>query len=464
MERGRGEGPSVRGVLEQLAKSRENVILDSIAEGVFTVDSDWRITSFNRAAETITGTPRDEAIGKHCYEVFRASICENACALRETMETGETQVNRQGFIVNADGDRVPIDISTALLRNESGHVIGGVETFRDLSLVEELRKEITRRYTFADLVSKSRLMQEIFDILPDIAESDSTVLIEGESGTGKELVALAIHNLSYRKEKPLVVVNCGAIPDTLLESELFGHKKGAFTDARKDKPGKFALADGGTIFLDEIGDVSPALQVRLLRVLQEKTYEPLGGTKPVKADVRVVAATNKNLAELMKRESFRQDLYYRVNVIRVVLPPLRERKEDIPILLKHFIARFNRIKGKNIFDASPEVLEILMKHDFPGNVRELENIVEHTFVLCQSGTIMPRHLPLELRPSDDRLPSSGAASFNDLEARFIRQVLQQNDWNRQIAARELGVHPSTLWRKIKKLGIELPPRDGRNTR
>ena len=281
------------------------VILDSIADGVFTVDPEWKITAFNRAAEQITGIPRSEAVGRLCAEVFRANICEADCALRYTLETGRPVVNRAVYIVNSDGERVPISISTALLKDGRGKVIGGVETFRDLSVVEELRKELDGRRGFEDIVGKSHAMQRVFDVIPEIAASDCTVLVEGESGTGKELVARAIHNLSPRREKPLVTVNCGALPDTLLASELFGYVAGAFTDARKDKPGRFTRAEGGTIFLDEIGDISPALQVQLLRVLQEKEYEPLGATGPRKADVRVIAATHQDLDELVQAGRFR---------------------------------------------------------------------------------------------------------------------------------------------------------------
>ena len=437
-------------------RSENEVILDSIADGVFTVDGEWRITSFNRAAEEITGIPREEALGRPCCEVFRASICERDCALRWTMETGKPLVNKAIYIIDAEGERIPISISTALLRDEEGRVIGGVETFRDLSLVEELRKELEGRYSFRDILSKSPAMHRIFDILPEVAESDSTVLIVGESGTGKELIARAIHDLSPRREKRLVTVNCGALPDSLLESELFGHKAGAFTDARRDKPGRFALAEGGTIFLDEIGDIPSALQVKLLRVLQEKVYEPLGGVESLTADVRIITATNRNLEERVRERGFRQDLYYRINVVKISLPPLRERKEDIPLLLDHFIDRFNRLRGKNITGVTPEVLQILMAHDFPGNVRELENAVEHAFVLCRSGLIRPEHLPEQLRPEESGPPAAAAETLEELEARFIYEALRRNDWNRAATARELGVHKTTLWRKIKRLGIELP--------
>ena len=310
-------------------------------------------------------------------------------------------------------------------------------------------------------------MHQIFAILPNIARSTSTVLLEGESGTGKELFAHAIHNLSSRADKPFVAVNAAALPDTLLESELFGHKAGAFTDARKDKPGRFALAEGGTIFLDEIGDMSPALQVRLLRVLQDKTYEPLGGTESLKADVRVITATNKNLSEMVHQGSFRQDLFYRVSVIKVSLPPLRDRKEDIPLLTNHFIGHLNRLQGKNINGIAPEALAILMKHDFPGNVRELENAIEHAFVVCPRGMIEPKHLPEHLAPEvthETGRPATAATTLKEVEAQFIVSALERNGWNRSATAKQLDMDKSTLYRKIKSLGINLPERDGRSHR
>ena len=280
--------------------NEENVILDSITEGVFTVGLDWRITYFNRAAEKITGISRQQAIGQQCKDILRADLCETDCALRRTIETGKSIISKSVHIIDADGDRKAISITTAILKDENSKVIGGVETLRDISLVEELRKEIQHSYSFEDILSRSHQIQNLFAILPNIAESNATVLIVGESGTGKELFARAIHNISPRKDKPFIAVNCGALPDTLLESELFGYKAGAFTDAKKDKAGRFALAEGGTMFLDEIGDVSPAVQVRLLRVLQERTYEPLGSVSSVKADVRIITATNKDLEKLVK--------------------------------------------------------------------------------------------------------------------------------------------------------------------
>ena len=298
-------------------------------------------------------------------------------------------------------------------------------------------------------------MRQLFGLLPPVAESDSTVLIEGPSGTGKELFARALHQLSRRKAKRFVVINCGALPDTLLESELFGYKAGAFTDARKDKPGRFALAEGGTILLDEIGDISPAMQTRLLRVLQERIYEPLGGVEPVHCDVRVIAATNKSLTALVKEGKFREDLFYRVHVVRLELPSLRERREDIPLLADHFVTRLNRLKGRDIAGLSDAALARLMEHDFPGNVRELENILEHAFVLCRSGLIELNHLPPPLRTGGETTSAlPPGLTLVAMEKLLLQDALRRNGGNRAAAARELGVDASTLFRKIKSLKLK----------
>jgi PAS domain S-box-containing protein len=443
-----------------------DAILESISDGVFTVDRNWCITSFNRAAEAVTGVSRAEALGRPCAEVFKASMCEAECALRKTLATGLPIVNRSAFIVNAAGRRIPISVSTAMLKDAGGRIVGGAETFRDLSLVEELRKELSGRFEIGDMVSRSPSMRRLFDILPQLAVSESTVLIQGETGTGKELAARAIHVLSPRSKRPFVAINCGALPDTLLESELFGYKAGAFTGANRDKPGLLARAEGGTLFLDEIGEISPALQVRLLRVLQDRTYEPLGGSAMMKANVRVMAATHRDLAALVRKGSFRQDLFYRINVVQVEIPPLRRRKEDIPLLVDHFIGRFNRLQGRTVSEAVPEVMALLLAHDYPGNVRELENLIEHAFVLCGNGPIEPRHLPVEFTGGGAAVTSPGVSDLREglraAEIQIIREAMVRNRNNRLAAARELGLHKSTLFRKIKALGIDLPAEDGRS--
>jgi PAS domain S-box-containing protein len=438
-------------------------ILESISDGVFTVDREWRITSFNRAAEKITKTSRSEAIGRFCSEVFRSSMCETECALRRTQKTRKAIIGQTGYIIDAEGTRVPVSVSTAVLRDGQGQIIGGAETFRDLSEVEALRQELEGRFHVGDLASRSPLMQKVFDVLPAIAASPSTVLILGETGTGKELVAKTIHALSPQSKKPFIAVNCGALPDTLLESELFGYKAGAFTGAGKDKPGRFAMAKGGTLFLDEIGEVSPAFQVRLLRVLQDRTYEPLGATQSETTSARIIVATNKDLSELVRQHVFREDLYYRVNVIRVELPPLRRRKEDIPLLVEQFIARFNRHQQKTTRGIAPEALSLLMAHDWPGNIRELENAIERAFILCNEGVITIEHLPEELssRFTTQICHANMQTSRELMEAQAIQNALEQTDFNRLAAARALGIHKSTLFRKMKRLGLSLPTRDGR---
>ena len=436
---------------------REKTIIDSINEGVFTVDMNWTITAFNRAAEKITHVSRKEALGRQCCDVFRASICENACVLRRTMSSGRPVLNATAHIVNQKGERIPIRISTALLKNESGQTIGGVETFQDLSPIEKLQKELKSRYTFEDIVGRSAVMMKLFEILPQISESSSTVLIEGASGTGKELFARAIHSLSPRKNKPFIAVNCAALPDTLLESELFGHKAGAFTDARRDKPGRFALANGGTMFLDEIGDISPAMQIRLLRVLQERVIEPLGSVQPIKTDVRVVAATNQDLKKLAQEGNFRDDLYYRIRVISLKLPGLDQRREDIPLLVDHLIAKFNSIQGKEIEGVSEEVMAQLMEYEYPGNIRELENIIEQAFVLCRGRLIELHHLPAELRPtSASGYGGSNPMSLRSMEKLLISEALRRHKGSRNKAARQLGINPSTLYRKLKALKMDIP--------
>jgi PAS domain S-box-containing protein len=434
-----------------------NVILNSIADGVFTTDSDGKITFFNKAAEEITGFTSKEALGRFCFDIFRADICQSRCALKETIRTKKEIINLPVTVLNKKGKKIPISISTAVLKNEKGKIIGGVETFRDLSTIEELKKELQQKYTFGDIISKNHQMHEIFNVLPNIAESDSTVLIQGVSGTGKELFAKAIHNWSHRKEKPFVGVNCGALPETLLESELFGYVKGAFTDAKKDKPGRFAVANGGTIFLDEIGDMSPSLQAKLLRVLQEKEYDPLGSVSPRKTDVRIIAATNKDLSRLVSEGKFRDDLYYRVNVVKIELPPLSQRREDIPLLIDAFINKFNARMEKQITGVTDHALRQLMSYDYPGNVRELENIIEHAFVLCRGDRIDLDCLPKEiLQGAEGEHPAvtpQDQTPFEKAEADLIAKTLKKHGGKRLRTAQELTIDRTTLWRKMHKYGL-----------
>jgi len=457
---------------ENIASIANEIILESISDGVFTVDHEWRITSFNRAAEEIAGIPREEAVGRFCWEVFRSNMCEGDCALKRTMKEGKSFVSSSTYIINKEKKRIPISVSTALLKNADDEILGGVETFRDCSVVEELRRELSGSVQMGDMVSRNKAMKQIFAILDQVALSDSAVLVEGETGTGKELLAKAIHNLSGRRRQPFVGINCGALPDTLLESELFGYKAGAFTGAEKDKPGLFVAADGGTILLDEMGDTSPAFQVKLLRVLEEREFKPLGGVEMTRTNVRIIAATNRNLGQMIGEGQFRQDLFYRINIIRLKLPPLRERLEDIALLVERFIAKFNRLKDRAVSGIDNGALALLRSHSYPGNIRELENIIEHAFVLCQAGTVGVPHLPAYLLPSPQTAnyapeiqPTSGMSldvAVSSTEETVILAALRRNNYNRRAAAEELGMHKSTLFRKLRRLGIELPLGDGRS--
>jgi PAS domain S-box-containing protein len=439
---------------EPLSPNHATTILDSIADGVFTVDATMHITYFNKAAERITGVPRQDAIGQYCFEVLRANICEKTCALKSTFTTGREIINIPVNILRADGKQIPISISTSVLRDTDGRIVGGVESFRDLSPMEELRKEITRRYTFEDILSKNHRILALFDILPHIAESESAVLIQGPSGSGKELFARAIHNLSRRRTGPFVGINCGALPDTLLESELFGYVQGAFTDARKDKPGRFESARGGTIFLDEIDSMPLSVQVKLLRVLQEREFQPLGATTAVKSDVRVVAATKEDLAGRVQQRSFRDDLFFRLNVVTLELPPLAERRDDIPLLVDHCIEKFNILMTRNVTGVADGVMRILMEHSFPGNVRELQNIIEHAFVMCRETELQVHHLPAALQRSlPAPLPAPAAPLLDEVARQAIHDALQRHGGNKLATARSLNIHRTSLWRKMKRYGL-----------
>lgn len=427
-------------------------IMESLADGVFTVDTDWNITFFNRAAGTVAGIDPAAAVGRKCWEVFHSSLCDGACAMRACIEADTTMSNRSIFIVRPDGTKVPVSISAAPLRDASGRVVGGVETFRDISDLARLRKELEGVFTLEDIVTKNREMARVLELLPKIAASASPVLLLGESGTGKELCARALHTLSPRGAGPFVAVNCGAIPAELLESELFGHVRGAFTDARADRKGRFALARGGTLFLDEVGDMPLALQVKLLRVLQEKAMEPVGSDATVAVDVRVVAATNRDLAAMAASGEFRRDLFYRLGVARIVLPPLRDRPEDIPLLAATFIDRFNLLQAKAVAGLTEAALKRLVRHDYPGNVRELQNILEYAFILRGHGRIGLDDLPDYLRPEGPAPAGPPApATMRAVKHQAAVAALARHGGRRMEACRELGVTKDTL-RRILVLG------------
>ena len=431
-------------------------ILESIGEGVFAVDLNKKITYLNPAAETITGFEARKAIGQYCFDIFRASICEAECPMDAVFASGDRQLTPRAFIISKSGYQKPISIVTSLLRDYDGKIIGGLEIFRDLSDLEKLRRELARSFTLEDIVGKHSKIREILSFLPDIAESESPVLIEGPTGSGKELIARAVHSLSPCKNGPFIAVNCAALPDTLLESELFGYAKGAFTGAVQKKSGRFLSAHNGTLFLDEIANTSPMFQGKLLRVLEDGEFMPLGETKPVKANFRMVSATNLKLKELVREDKFREDLYYRINVAKISLPSLKERKADIPFLIDHFIHKFNILKGRIVEGVTSDVLSFLMDYSFPGNIRELENVIEYAYIPCKGRIIRIEHLPKDLidELSGQNINLSKVyTTFEHEEAEKIRVLLDQQGCSRQEAAKALRISRTTLWRKMKKYGL-----------
>ncbi len=434
------------------------MILDNLDIGVFTVNRGGLITFFNMAAEKITGYNRRQLLGKSCATIFTGSHARDLRLLQDAIEDGKQRSIRKGVILDRGGGRIPIRAKCMALRNEKGAVVGGIATFQDLTLIQQLTKAVSDRYTFMDMVGKDPAMQKIFDMVSVVARSDATVLIEGSTGTGKDLLAKVIHSASPRADKVMVKTNCAAIPETLLESELFGYAKGAFTGADRDKPGRFQEADGGTIFLDEIGDLPLPLQAKLLRVLEDKEFYPLGSRHTQKVDVRIISATNRGLEKLVSERLFREDLYYRLNVLRIELPPLRERRPDIPLLIHHIMRQLcvaKEIRSPNI---SSDAMKLLLNAEYPGNVRELENILEHALIIGQATDIEPRHLPDYLckaavtrtHPSGDGFPNGHIESP---EARFIMDTLTRCNGNRNHTAKVLGMDRTTLWRKMKRMNI-----------
>jgi PAS domain S-box-containing protein len=430
-------------------------ILDSVALGVVVVDLDGRITYLNSAASQIIGVSRAHAQGHNCQEIFQSTLCEDDCPLRRSMQSGQSQYNLDAVIIRHGGRSVmPIKVSVSPLRDSQGRIVGGVETLQSFALTRMLDKKAARGYTWEDFIGESPQIMAMFDTLKVVAPTAVTVLIEGSTGTGKDLLAHIIHNMSPRKPLPFIKVNCAALPENLLESELFGYVRGAFTGAGRDKPGRFQLADGGSIFLDEISEMPLSLQAKLLRVLEDQEFYPLGARATVKVDVRIITACNKPLLGQVRAGLFREDLYYRLNVIRVVVASLKERRQDIPLLIRRFIQRKNVERGTYICRFSPEVLDILLNYDYPGNVREMENILEHACLLCRGDIIQLRHLPRMFREA--YAPAGAGPAGSDHQRQELLATLRQHSWNRQLAAQALGVDRSTLWRRMKRLGIQGP--------
>ena len=439
---------------------RLKIIMDNLDIGVLTVDRGGHITFFNNRAETITGFNRGDVLGKSCRMVFGESASHDLLLFEETIADGQARSAPEGEIKTRDGQLIPIRANYMALKNEDGRIVGGLATISDLSLKYQFNSEIKGRYTFYDMVGKDPAIQKIFEIVPVAASSDATILIEGPTGTGKDVLAKVIHNASQRAKKTLVKVNCAALPDNLLESEMFGYVKGAFTGADTDKPGRFQEADGGTIFLDEIGDLPLSLQAKLLRVLEDKEFYPLGSRKTTKVDVRIISATNQNLERLVKEKRFREDLFYRLNVMRLDLPPLKDRRGDIPLLISHILMRLCATRDTMVEKFSNDAMEVLLNYDYPGNIRELENIIEHALIVCQDKIIERNHLPLSLQggispplPEDEKRPFEKEIEFSE-KTRII-DTLQKYNWNKGKTAAALAINRSTLWRKMKKYNISL---------
>jgi PAS domain S-box-containing protein len=450
-------------------------IIDGIPVGVAVLDTDLRFQGMNKALEALTGFGREEAGGIPCRYIMRNNLCLTNCPAKEVLKSEET-VRVEGNIINRGREKIPVMVTVSPIKGAEGELLGLVETVEDISLVQELDKQVHVGHDFGDLVGHSPQMHKVFNLLPIIAQTDSSVLITGETGTGKDLIASVIHRLSQRVQGTFIKVNCGALPETLLESELFGHTRGAFTGAVRDKPGRFQLAHNGTIFLTEIGDLHLGLQVKLLTVLDDKEVFPVGATKSVKADVRVIAGTHRDLQAMVRQGTFREDLLFRLNVVRIDVPPLRDRGQDVRLLMEHFLNHFKKEFKKNIKGFSPQTIEILTTFPYPGNVRELRNIVEYACNICPEGTIQPDHLPeyLKEHPLDFPTPEARADStdivqgktrpfmrkladealdWRHMERRMISEALLQSRGNRTKAAALLGWGRSTLWRKMKQYGL-----------
>jgi len=436
---------------------RLKIILDNLDIGILTVDRGGHVTFFNTMAETVTGYSRGDILGRPYSTMFGKESCKDILLLKETVADGNARSNEEGEIITRDGGPIPIRARYMALKHEDGRIVGGLATISDLSLMYQLNSAIKERYTFYDMVGKDPAMQRIFDILPVIAASDSTVLIEGPTGTGKDLLARIIHSASKRAEKAMVKVNCAALPENLLESEMFGYVKGAFTGADRDKPGRFQEADGGTIFLDEIGDVPLPLQAKLLRVLEDREFYPLGSRRTTKVDVRIIAATNQEMERLVKEKHFREDLYYRLNVIRIELPELKARKADLPLLISHILKRLSITKNTRIDKISEDAMEVLLNYDYPGNIRELENILEHAFIICQGTTIEKKHLPPAplkyVRHEPLGRPVTAIRQEEADEKDRLLAMLRKYQWNRGQTAKALSIERTTLWRKMRKYNL-----------
>jgi PAS domain S-box-containing protein len=425
-------------------------LLDNLTDGVLAHDTERRIFFFNQAAQKITGYDSTEVVGRDCHEVFPNRFCGGEGAFCGWSQgTAGSKLRYPRTFICKNGERRDLEMSVLTIRSPSNEQTGTLVVFRDLTEMVRLRRRLEQSRSFCGIVGRHASMQEVFNTIRELADVNAPILIQGESGTGKEMVATALHQLSKRSAGPFVPVNCGALPEGTLESELFGHVRGAFTGAIHDRKGRFALAEGGTIFLDEIGEISPALQVKLLRVIQEKSYMPVGGERSVKADVRVTCATNKDLRILTQQGMFRTDLFYRLAVMPIQLPPLREKRSDIPLLVEYFLDRFSADTGKSVREISREALDLLMRYEWPGNVRELMNALQYGMVKCRADILEVRHLPPEIRDYNKSADIAKAGRPPKLDLETVIDALQTTGGNRAAAARFLKVSRTTLYRFLE---------------
>lgn len=448
--------------------------IDGLPVGAMILDSNRKVVLLNQRLEALLALSTQEVKGLPCYSIIRAKACFKNCPALALKKSSES-LSLESDLINYNRQLVPIRITTTPIKDVNGDIVGFLEVIEDLRTFQRLQEESSTPFTFGNIIGISPKMRKIFQILPMLAESDSSILITGETGTGKDLIAEVIHLISNRAKGPFIKVNCGALPETLLESELFGHTKGAFTGAVENKLGRFRMANNGTLYLTEIGDLPLSLQVKLLTFLDDKIVYPIGSSKGYYVDVRIIAATHRDLEKMVSEGTFRQDLFYRLNVVRLHIPPLRERKEDIPLLLDHFLRYFSRRFNKDIKGFSSQVLNRLKKYSYPGNVRELKNIVEYSVNVCDTDVILPKHLPPYLSesytnlisvPNDNQKTSdyenqrknilsyNAADNWSDIEKRLILDALTKAKGRRNEAAKILGWARSTLWRKMKQYKIK----------
>jgi PAS domain S-box-containing protein len=434
--------------LVQTIASRENLIrvLDNLKEGIIAHDLQRKIYFFNAEAERITGYSRQEVLGLDCHKVFDGPFCGSRCSFCGGNSVCPDHAEYPLTLTTKEGEPRRVDFSITMIRDEQHQPVGVVASFRDMTALIELQRRTGDMTRFANIIGADRKMLNVFQQILDVAQYDFPVHLYGETGTGKELVANAIHNESRRGGAPFVPINCGALPEGLIESELFGHVKGAFSGAIRDKKGRFELADGGTVFLDEVAELTKPLQVKMLRFLQESSFEKVGGERTVEVNVRVISATNKDLKKEVQGNSFREDLFYRLNVIPIHIPPLRERKNDIPLLVDHFLKQVEARSGRPSPRLSESALAAMLDYSWPGNVRELQNAVQFAIVKCKGHVIQPDDLPLELR--DLQSPGIRRGPVKKLDSQAVQEALNKTGGNKARAARELGVGRATLYRFI----------------